>query len=193
MKLKSKQSLIFLAVVSLLLSAGYLIYNLQQHLPQLQTVRQNWQQSLNSKRSQNLNQPDTGESEQGSGSDESTSVSEGENQAADQPEPQLEPDQEAETSQEEISQQSTYIYQAESAGQTPFSLLNQNETVEYTQYEMGVFINSINGLAASEDSYWALYVNGEYAQQAADQIELKAGDEVKWVYQSMDQFPLSEE
>lgn len=79
-------------------------------------------------------------------------------------------------------------YKAEEDGQTPFILLNENAEVEYDQYDFGAFITSINGKASTNEFYWALYVNDEYAQEASDKIVLKAGDQVEWRWEEVKAF-----
>jgi len=74
----------------------------------------------------------------------------------------------------------SYEFVSEDVEQTPFSLLVDNAEVEYDQYDFGVFVKAINQQASNSDYYWALYVNEEYAQAAADQIELTVGDKVEW-------------
>ncbi len=79
----------------------------------------------------------------------------------------------------------SYEFTADSSGETPFSLLNNSEEVEYDEYDFGVFVTSINGQVSNNDNFWAVYVNGELAQQAADQIELDAGDQVEWRWEEI--------
>ncbi len=76
---------------------------------------------------------------------------------------------------------------ATKSGQTPFSLLMDNHEVEYDQYDSGVFVTAIDDVKANESYYWAVHVNDQYAQEAADQIKLQSGDQVKWVYEQVDQ------
>lgn len=43
--------------------------------------------------------------------------------------------------------------------------------------EYGFFVNSVNGVFVDSDKdgkYWALYIDGEYAQQGIDATEIKA-------------------
>lgn len=90
--------------------------------------------------------------------------------------------------QETNSEQNKQIEMtATKSGQTPFSLLIDQHDVEYDQYEAGVFVTAINDLSANDNYYWAFYVNGQYAQKAADQVQLESGDQVKWVYEEIDQ------
>lgn len=57
--------------------------------------------------------------------------------------------------------------------------------VGLTKYEFGSMVESINGQAADSSHYWALYINNEYAQQAADQTKVAPGDAVLWLYEEI--------
>jgi len=74
---------------------------------------------------------------------------------------------------------------ASKTGQTALELLKADQSVELTEYDFGSFITTINGLRANEAYYWAFYVNGEYAQQAADKIVLNQGDKVEFRYEKI--------
>ncbi len=87
------------------------------------------------------------------------------------------------TEQNKIVKQ--YLFQADQAGQTPFSLLRDNTDAQYTQYDFGVFVTSINGQLANENYYWAVYVNNKYAEEAADKIQLAIGDQVEWRFEEI--------
>ena len=78
-----------------------------------------------------------------------------------------------------------YVLTAKEDGATAFDLLRSNHQVEFDQYDFGVFVTAINGQQANQDYYWAVYVNGEYAQVASDQLELQAGDQVEWRWEEM--------
>ncbi|MGX8687206.1 MAG: DUF4430 domain-containing protein [bacterium] len=60
----------------------------------------------------------------------------------------------------------------------------QGSTSDY-----GLFIESVNGLAASYDdngSYWAIYVNGEYGSYGADAQPVTDGDSFALKYEVYD-------
>jgi hypothetical protein len=84
----------------------------------------------------------------------------------------------------------SYEFTAEEAGETPFSLLTENTEVKSDQYDFGVFVKAINQQASNSDYYWALYVNEEYAQKAADQIDLNVGDKVEWRWEQVQTAPI---
>lgn len=79
----------------------------------------------------------------------------------------------------------SYKYTAVKDGQTPFSLLKDNEDVDYEQYDFGVFVTAINGQKADSNYFWALYVEDEFAQLASDKIELNKGDQVEWRWEEV--------
>jgi flagellar biosynthesis/type III secretory pathway M-ring protein FliF/YscJ len=52
-------------------------------------------------------------------------------------------------------------------------------TVEGTESTYGLYIETVNGLAADYDTdgaYWSLYVNGEYGSNSADSQPITDGD-----------------
>ena len=53
---------------------------------------------------------------------------------------------------------------------------------DVTEYDFGIFVNSINDLESSNEKAWIYFVNGESAQVAADQYQLESGDIVEWKY-----------
>ncbi|MFC1649435.1 DUF4430 domain-containing protein [Patescibacteria group bacterium] len=70
---------------------------------------------------------------------------------------------------------------------TPFSMLQELAQVGEielitTQYDFGVFVNSIDGYENTNDLSWILYVNDQAANTAADKIELEPGATVEWKY-----------
>jgi len=89
------------------------------------------------------------------------------------------------TLSQEIDQQTLIELEAEADGQTAFDLLRTKASVAYKEYEFGVFIESINGLAGDAGHYWALYINGEYAQAGADQTVLNQGDRIEFRYEEI--------
>lgn len=74
---------------------------------------------------------------------------------------------------------------AQEDGVTAFDLLQQSAEINYKMYDFGFFVNDINGIASSDEYFWALYINGEKATKGADQIELNKGDEMEWRYERM--------
>lgn len=83
----------------------------------------------------------------------------------------------------------SYVLTATKNNQTALALLQETQDVELAQYEFGSLVKSIAGLESNDAYYWAFYVNGEYAQQAADKTSLKAGDQVEFKYEKIEAFP----
>ena len=55
----------------------------------------------------------------------------------------------------------------------------QEFSYEGSEGQYGLFINTVNGLTADYDkdhAYWAIYVDGEYAQNGADTQPVNDGD-----------------
>jgi Domain of unknown function (DUF4430) len=74
---------------------------------------------------------------------------------------------------------------AESDGQTAYELLELNHELEVKEYDFGVFIEGIDGIKGNDQYYWAFYLNGDYAEQGADQTVLKVGDKVEFRYEEV--------
>lgn len=52
------------------------------------------------------------------------------------------------------------------------------ELIAGDQSEYGLYVKSVNGVTADYDkdgTYWAFYIDGEYAQTGVDATEIKAG------------------
>lgn len=69
-----------------------------------------------------------------------------------------------------------------------WQMLQNQAQVDFEQYDFGVFIKGINGLAADNKNYWAIYINDEFAQTGIDQLEVKKGDVVKLVYEKLENY-----
>ncbi len=80
-----------------------------------------------------------------------------------------------------VVEQKTIFYAGED-GKTVFDLLKEKYQVESTDSSMGVMINSINGLKATDKEFWLYSVNGQSGEVAADKFSTKTGDEIKWEY-----------
>ncbi len=74
---------------------------------------------------------------------------------------------------------------AENDTETAFTLLQKNAKIDFQQYDFGVFIKSINGVAGDNKNFWAFYVNGDFSNAGADKTPLKKGDKVEWVFEKM--------
>jgi hypothetical protein len=72
-------------------------------------------------------------------------------------------------------------------GGTAYSVLvkkmSETDTKVTTKaYDIGIMVESINGYAASSESFWVFSVNGKNSDVAADKYILKQGDSVVWKY-----------
>lgn len=81
-------------------------------------------------------------------------------------------------------------FQAITDGQTALDLLKESAQVEYQEFDFGVMVSSINGVAADDKHYWALYVNDEYAIAGASETILKTGDTMQWKYEEISEAPV---
>jgi hypothetical protein len=70
-------------------------------------------------------------------------------------------------------------------GQLVSELTESEHQVEYKEYDFGVMVQSIDGLAADSDHFWALYVNDAFGEAGATQLTVNQGDRVKWVYEEL--------
>ncbi len=94
----------------------------------------------------------------------------------------------ASNSSDNHNQKKIYHFTAYEDGQTPFSLLVDGYEIEYDQYDLGVFVTSIEDQQATNEYYWAVFVNGEYVQEASDKIVLSKGDRVEWRWEEVEAF-----
>ena len=80
----------------------------------------------------------------------------------------------------------TFPQEVLQGGATVLELLENLErrqgiTIEKRNFPgLGVFIEAIQGVHNTNDSYWQFWVNGEYSKVGAGQYELKDGDKVLW-------------
>ncbi len=66
-----------------------------------------------------------------------------------------------------------------------FELLQEKHEVVFDQFDFGVFIKSIDGLEGNNENYWAVYVNGVYAEIAIDKTVLNSGDKLELIYEKV--------
>lgn len=85
----------------------------------------------------------------------------------------------------EVLPQTTLELEAEIDGQLVADLTESRHQVEYKEYDFGVMVESIDGLRADSNHYWALYVNDEYGEAGAKQLKVNQGDRIKWVYEEI--------
>lgn len=69
-------------------------------------------------------------------------------------------------------------------GKTALALLKLVGHVETKNFgELGDMVTAIDGIAADEKHFWALYVNGDQSQVGASQYVTKTGDKIEWKYE----------
>lgn len=71
---------------------------------------------------------------------------------------------------------------------TAFDLLKKSGlTLEFKNYDMGIFIEAIGNKKNGQDNkYWLYYVNGQMPMIAADKYILKPGDKVEFRFETID-------
>lgn len=65
---------------------------------------------------------------------------------------------------------------------TVFDAVNSTFAVEYTEYDFGYFITSIDGLEQNETHSWLYSVNNESATTSVNNYVLQDGDDVEFRY-----------
>ena len=68
---------------------------------------------------------------------------------------------------------------------TLLDVLTEHKIIQGRQEKIGYYIDAVNGIAANwekDQSYWAFYVNNEYAMVGIDQTEVKDGAIYKLEY-----------
>jgi len=65
-------------------------------------------------------------------------------------------------------------------GENAFEIMQKSLSVEFQNSTIGPFITSINGVKAGEGEYWALYVNGEYAQKGISLYTIDSDLNIEW-------------
>lgn len=86
---------------------------------------------------------------------------------------------------EDNAQATTIVVVADQEGKTVFELLNEQYDIEYTEYDFGVFIESIEGVAGDQGHFWSLYVNDELSPTGADQTTVSPDDMVEFRYEEI--------
>ena len=74
-------------------------------------------------------------------------------------------------------------------GTNAFEAMQEIAEVEFTDYgEMGVMIESINGITPKTNKFWKLFVNGEEAQIGINGIILEEDTAIEWKIDSFDSY-----
>lgn len=67
-------------------------------------------------------------------------------------------------------------------GKSVFAILLENHEVDYKESDMGVFINSIDGIKNQGGHFWVYSINGTPGKVAADKAIVSEGDKIEWRY-----------
>lgn len=81
------------------------------------------------------------------------------------------------------SASASFTYEGED-GKTALELLLENDPeAEVSGEGEMAFVTAVDGRAADESAneFWALYVDGEFAQEGAGVLETEDGQEIEWV------------
>jgi hypothetical protein len=70
------------------------------------------------------------------------------------------------------------------ANSTVFDAVNASFEIDYTEYEFGYFLTSIDGLTQNQTHSWVYYVDGEAATKAVNNYYLSDGDNITFEYTS---------
>lgn len=71
---------------------------------------------------------------------------------------------------------------------TAFDALNNSFEINYTEYDFGYFVTSINGVSQNETHSWLYFVNNEPANKAVNKYYLSEADNVTFSYTSENPF-----
>lgn len=74
------------------------------------------------------------------------------------------------------------------ANSTAFDALNKSFEINYTEYDFGYFVTSINGVSQNQTHSWVYLINGETANKAVNNYYLSEGDNVTFSYTSENLF-----
>lgn len=70
----------------------------------------------------------------------------------------------------------TEEFPIETDAKTLRGALEQENLVEGEESEYGLFVQKVNGVAASDNAYWAFYQDGEYLMTGVDTTPIADGD-----------------
>lgn len=78
------------------------------------------------------------------------------------------------------NEEDTKTFTVKTDEKTVGAALVANGVVEGTEGEYGLYVDTVNGVKADYDkdkTYWAFYINGEYASTGVDSTDIEAGAE----------------
>ncbi len=74
-------------------------------------------------------------------------------------------------------------------GTNAFEAMQTVATIGYQDYgEMGVMIESINGVKPKENEFWGLYVDGEMAMTGISAISIEKDTTIEWKIESFEAY-----
>ncbi len=78
-----------------------------------------------------------------------------------------------------IDKTTSYIFTAEKDNQNALRLINKHVKLGTKKYSFGIMIESVNGIKADKDSFWAFYINNKFAQKGVSDTFLSKGDKIE--------------
>lgn len=69
-------------------------------------------------------------------------------------------------------------------GANAFDVMKANASIKYTEYDIGPFIEEIEGVKPSPEEFWALYINDEMASQGISAYSLNEDTKIAWKIES---------
>lgn len=79
-----------------------------------------------------------------------------------------------------VTQQSTDISYQGQEGRTALELLKEKHKVETKSFDFGEMVVGIDGRVATDNEFWAFYINGNPAQVGAGDYQTKDSDSITW-------------
>jgi hypothetical protein len=73
----------------------------------------------------------------------------------------------------------TFEYQGVN-GKNALELLKASHQVQAKHYSFGDLVTGIDGITPDASHFWAMYVNGQFAQVGASSLITKNSDTIKW-------------
>jgi len=74
-------------------------------------------------------------------------------------------------------------------GTNAFEAFQQAADIGFTDYgEMGVLVESINGIAPGENEFWKLFVNGEESMVGINSISIEEDTLIEWKIDSFENY-----
>lgn len=74
-------------------------------------------------------------------------------------------------------------------GSNAFDAMQKVATLEYQDYgEMGILVESINGIKPKENEFWSLYLDGEMAMVGISSIIIEENTTIEWKTESMEAY-----